>query len=136
MAEPDTPPRTSDTAGQPSRVDRQRRIDAPPGRVWRVFEHPDLRREMLGGDLDVDLEPGATGTFDDGATTRPVRIDDVDPPRRLAFEWGAGADASQVDIRLVPAEDGTDVHVTEILGGRPSSHLAVPSEPTALALAA
>lgn len=51
----------------------------------------DLRREMLGGDLDVDLAAGATGTFDDGAATRPVRIDDVDgvlgaladPTRRL-----------------------------------------------------
>lgn len=115
------------------RVDRHRRIAAPPGRVWRVLEHPDLRRTVFGGDLDVDLEPGATGTFDDGTTTRPVRIDEVDAPRRLAFGWGAGDDATQVDIRLVPAEDGTDVHVTEIRGRQVQD---TPHAPTALALAA
>lgn len=118
------------------RVDRQRHIEAPPRRVWRVLEHPDLRRRMLGGDFDVELAPGATGTFDDGATRRTVRVDEVDAPRRLAFEWGEGDDASQVDIRLVPAGDGTEVHVTEILGRRDLLPTAAAPEPTALALAA
>lgn len=118
------------------RVDRHRRIDAPPGRVWRVLEHRDLRRRMLGGDLDVELAPGATGTFDDGATQWPVRVEEVDAPRRLAFEWGEGDDASQVDIRLVPAGDGTEVHVTEVLGRHDRLPNPAPPEPTALALAA
>lgn len=125
MSEPTTP-----------RVERHRRIEAPPGRVWRVLEERELRRRMLGGDLDVDLTPGATGTFDDGATRWPVRIDRAEPPRRLAFEWGEGDAASQVDIRLVPAGDGTDVHVTETRGRHGAGSRACLSEPTALALAA
>ena len=125
MAESDAP-----------RVDRHRRIAVPPGRVWRVLEHRDLRREMLGGDMDVELEPGATGTFDDGIDRRPVRIDQVDAPRRLAFVWGEGDEAAHVDIRLVPAGDGTDVHVIEIQGGQAHPPGRVPTDPTALALAA
>lgn len=118
------------------RVDRHRHIEAPPGRVWRVLEHPDLRRRMLGGDLDVELAPGATGTFDDGTTRRPVRIDQVEAPRRLAFEWGDGDEASRVDIRLVPDGDGTEVHVTEVRGQRGLLPIGSPPTPTALALAA
>lgn len=118
------------------RVDRHRRIDAPPGRVWRVLEHRDLRRRMLGGDLDVELAPGATGTFDDGDTRWPVRVEEVDAPRRLAFEWGEGDDTSQVDIRLVPAGDATEVHVTEVFGRHDLLPNAAPPAPTALALAA
>lgn len=125
MAEPDAP-----------RAHRHRRIAAPPGRVWRVLEHRDLRRQVLGGDLDVALEPGATGTFDDGVATRPVRVDEVDAPHRLAFEWGEGDEAAHVDIRLVPAGDGTDVHVTEVLGGASPLPTGTPTDPTALALAA
>lgn len=118
------------------RVDRHRHIAAPPGRVWRVLERPDLRRRMLGGDLDVELAPGATGTFDDGTTRRPVRVDEVEAPRRLAFEWGDGDDASRVDIWLVPAGDGTEVHVTEVRGQPGLMRTGSPPDLTPLALAA
>lgn len=95
-------------------VTRDLTIAAPPSRVWEVVTDPAERRDWLGGDLDVDLEPGSEGSFTrPGEKERPVRITDVEPGRRLEWEWEDGDDASTVHIRLHPVGPGTRVIVTE-----------------------
>lgn len=99
-------------------VTRERHVASPPSRLWHVIADPDLRRSFLGGDLDVPLEAGRDGTFrpDDDRPPVPVRVREVDAPRRLAFDWGRDGDRSSVRIDLVPDGDGTRVSVTEVHG--------------------
>lgn len=114
----DTPGRPDDEAGVPAdhrlaEVVRERHVDASPARVWEVIADRGRRRDFLGGDLDVDLEPGSTGRFDGPDGTVPARVRRVRPRRHLQFDWGDGDDATSVDIHLDPSHDGTHVTIRE-----------------------
>lgn len=106
-------PETPDEEPAP-RADRERHVRARPDTVWEVLADPGQRRAVFGGDLDVDLVEDARGTWSSPEEApRPVHVRRVDPARRLVFDWGDGDEASTVDLRLVPAEGGTDVRVVE-----------------------
>jgi len=105
-------------------VEREILIAAPPGLVWPALAHADGLSAWFGADARVDLQPGGRGVFrwPDGAE-RPVVVEDVEPPRRLAFRWlpfqrTAGGDvvalpSTRVLITLDEVPGGTRVRVVE-----------------------
>lgn len=112
--EPARPVSDAPADDAPPQVEQQRHVRAAPQTVWEVLTDPDQRRQVLGGDLDVDLVEGARGTWspsDEGESS--VHVRKVDHSRRLVFDWGDGDDAATVDIRLLPVGAGTSVRVVE-----------------------
>jgi uncharacterized protein YndB with AHSA1/START domain len=111
------------------------RFDASPERVFRAWTEPDLLGWFFNPSqptpeepVEVDLRVGGTWrqrmiVDDDTAYATGGVYREVDPPRRLAFAFGAvdgwpaldpaDLDASpQVAIDLVPDGDGTQMTLT------------------------
>jgi uncharacterized protein YndB with AHSA1/START domain len=101
----------------------ERRLDAPPERVWAAWTEPDLLARWWGPDafdtpretIAVDLRPG--GRFDltmvsrhDGvAYPSEMVFGDVVAPERLAYGWDAqttGVADGEVVVTLAPADRG------------------------------
>lgn len=91
-----------------------------PEKVWRALTDPALLAEWLLPAVGLKLEPGAAFTF----KTEPVggwdgivqcRIADIDPPRRLSYDWGVGDMATVVTFTLTPTSSGT--HMTLVHSG-------------------
>lgn len=97
----------ADAASFPA-VRREVGLRADPDAVWEQLSGADALSGWLADEVDVEVRPGARGTVRDrGAPARPVRVEDVDPGRRLSLVWtDAGAEETLVDLTLVPAEDG------------------------------
>lgn len=117
-------------------VVRERHLDVAPDRVWEVIADRGTRRDFLGGDLDVELEPGSAGTFDAPDGPVPARVRRVRAGRHLQLDWGRPDDASSVDIHVDPCHDGTHVTIRERRPTSPAPRLASPaprlaSHPTA-----
>ena len=97
-------------------------LATPPERVWEFLADPERLSRWLGGDVEVDLAPGGRGTLrgPDGRERR-LRVEAVDPPRRLAFRWWPFEEpgqlrpggATRVELVLDPVPDGTRVTVRE-----------------------
>jgi uncharacterized protein YndB with AHSA1/START domain len=105
-------------------VDVQREIvvPAPVEEVWSAVTEPERLEEWFANDVELELEPGGTGTFrwDDGEERHAV-VEEVDPERRFAFTWDDG----HVEIELVEVEGGTRVLVTETAGAGWSTALSL-----------
>ena len=86
-------------------VRRERIVDAPRDQVWAALADPAELAGWLADELDVPaVEPGAEGVARDGGETRLVRVEEVDPLRRLALRWwpatGVEADGTLVELTL------------------------------------
>jgi len=70
------------------RVERKLELDASVGDVWVALTRPERLSAWIGADVELDVRPGGRGTArrGDGALRR-IRVEAVDPPRRLAFRW-------------------------------------------------
>jgi uncharacterized protein YndB with AHSA1/START domain len=84
-------------------VTRTVELDAGTDAVWEAIADPELRGQWLD---------------DDDAAARTVRVDEVDPGRRLVWTWwrpdGDDPGAATVEIAVIPRVDGgTRVVVTE-----------------------
>jgi uncharacterized protein YndB with AHSA1/START domain len=96
----------------------RRRLPGPIERVWAYLTEGELRRQWLAAG-DMELEPGASfelvwrnddlsepddkapqGTSGDHRAT--CRILEVDPPRKLRYEW---PQAGEVTFELAPEGD-------------------------------
>jgi uncharacterized protein YndB with AHSA1/START domain len=87
-------------------------LQHPPEKVWRALTDPTLLAEWLLPVVDLKLERGAAFTF----KTEPVggwdgivhcRIADIEPMRRLRYDWGVGDMATVVTFILTPTPAGT-----------------------------
>lgn len=103
-----------------------RTVDVPagPDRVWqRSVGDGSALSTWLGGEVELDLRPGGTGTLrEPGGAAKRLVVEEVSPGERLAFHWWpaeaegrtpADSGATTVDITLVPVPEGTRVTVTE-----------------------
>jgi uncharacterized protein YndB with AHSA1/START domain len=94
-------------------------LEAPAEDVWRALTDPDLLRDWLAADVDLDVRPGGGGTIaePDGLVRRAL-VDEVVPARRLSMHWwpedGSGP-ATAVRLDLEPIDGGTRLVVTETL---------------------
>ena len=93
------------TENQPSVVDsdeftvrRTINISAPVERVWAAITEAGSIARWFGQAAVLDeVAVGATGVFSfEGYGDFPVRIEELDPPRMIAYRWGAG-DANSID---------------------------------------
>jgi uncharacterized protein YndB with AHSA1/START domain len=102
------------------RITRSVDLDAPAEAVWRAMTDPDLLRDWLEGDVDLDVRPGGEGTIvEPDGTVRRALVDDVVPARRLALRWwreDGGGPASAVRLDLEELGGGRSrLVVTETL---------------------
>ena len=83
-----------------------------PEKVWRALTDPDLLKEWLLPTIGFKLERGAAFTFN----TEPVggwdgvvqcRVADVEPLRKLTYNWDVGDMATVVTFTLTPTPTGT-----------------------------
>ncbi len=117
------------TENQPSIVDsdefivrRTITIAAPVEKVWAAITEADHIARWFGQRAVLDeVAVGAGGVFSfDGYGDVPVVIEELDPPRMIAYRWG-GEDAHAVDrdhstvfrFTLEPLDDGTQLTVVE-----------------------
>jgi uncharacterized protein YndB with AHSA1/START domain len=121
----------------------RRDIDVPldAADVWPLVGAGQGWTEWLVDEADLDVEPGAEGTIVDDGERRHVHVDDVVPGERVAWTWwpaGRPADASRVELVVLPAGGRTIVRVTESRGsrGRWNMRATLLASAGALALAA
>lgn len=128
-------------------VTRTVELEAQVDDVWQAVTTAELLSGWLEGEVAVDLRPGGDGTIvePDGAVRR-VRIDEVEPARRLSLHWwpeDGSSPASTVELDLHPTPGGTRLVVTETLSAwppvraalQPGSHRARASAATSAASA-
>jgi uncharacterized protein YndB with AHSA1/START domain len=122
------------TVNQPSVVDndeftvrRTVTIAAPIEKVWAAVTEPEHISRWFGQTSGFDeLVVGSRGAFTfEGYGTIPVLIDEVDPPRAVAYRWGNESghaiDPDQVDpahstvfrFLLTAVDGGTELTVIE-----------------------
>ena len=83
-----------------------------PQKVWRALTEPELLKDWLLPAIGLKLEQGAAFTF----KTEPVagwdgvvqcRIAELEPLRKLSYDWGVGDMATVVTFTLTPTASGT-----------------------------
>ena len=118
------------TVAEMTRIDRSIEINAPPQRVWRALTNPaELGawfKVKVEGEIATGNEIWMTSMYTEGPCAGyrySVRIVEVTPPRRLAWQWQPGVPDPNVDysrepwttvtFTLEPAAGGTRVTVSE-----------------------
>jgi uncharacterized protein YndB with AHSA1/START domain len=96
-------------------VTRQVDVEVSPDELWQAITDDDERAAWWGGDTSLDLRPGGDGhATDPDGTVRRIRVDEVEPGRRLAYRWWTDDDdGSSVELLVVPRPDGSRLTVTE-----------------------
>lgn len=104
-----------DTTDSTTSVTRDLDVDVSPDELWRAIADDDERAAWWGGDTAVDLQPGGTGhATDPDGTVRRIRVDEVEPGRRLSYRWWTtDDDGSSVELVVVPQPGGSRLTVTE-----------------------
>ena len=105
------------------RVEREIELDAPPDDVWEELADPDRLGAWFGAGVDLEVEPGGTGTFSfPGGEMRRARVVDVEEGRRVSFLWWPVAPAvgrpTHVTITIEPTGAGSRVRVREAPSAR------------------
>jgi uncharacterized protein YndB with AHSA1/START domain len=110
---------------EPETLTIQRLLPGPVERVWAYLTQSDLRaRWLAAGEMELRVgapvefvwrndeltdPPGRRPEGSGGKNRLSSRITEVDPPRRLAFEWG---DSGDVVVELAPQGDGVLLTLT------------------------
>jgi uncharacterized protein YndB with AHSA1/START domain len=86
-------------------------LPAPREEVWEALTDPDRLADWFANDVDFDLRPGGGASFRwSNGEERTATVTEVDPERRLAFEWD---DEGEVEFTLDDDVDGTRLTVVE-----------------------
>ena len=79
--------------------------------VWGALTDEDRLEDWFANDVELDLRPGGGASFRwSNGETRTATVTEVDPERRLAFEWD---DEGEVAFTLSDDVDGTRLTVVE-----------------------
>ena len=79
--------------------------------VWDALTDEDRLEEWFANDVELDLRPGGGASFRwSNGEERRATVTEVDPERRLAFEWD---DEGEVELTLDDDVDGTRLTVVE-----------------------
>lgn len=86
-------------------------LPSPREEVWEALTDPERLSDWFANDVELDLRPGGGASFRwANGEERRATVTEVDPERRLAFEW---EDEGDVQFTLADAEDGTRLTVIE-----------------------
>ena len=99
------------------RVERRLVLPLAPEALWPALAEPGRLGAWLGTDVDLDVRPGGKGSVRVGGEVRRVLVEEVDPPRRLAFRWRTmdpGALSTRVELTLTAVPGGTRLDVVEV----------------------
>jgi uncharacterized protein YndB with AHSA1/START domain len=105
-------------------------LPAPREDVWEALTDPERLADWFANDVDFDLRPGGGASFRwSNGEERTATVTEVDPERRLAFEWD---DEGEVEFTLDDDVDGTRLTVVETA---PAWTTALDLQASALAVA-
>jgi len=63
-------------------------LPAPREDVWEALTEPERLEDWFANDVDLDLRPGGGASFRwSNGEERHAIVTEVEPERRLAFEW-------------------------------------------------
>ena len=107
-------------------------LPAPREEVWEALTDPERLADWFANDVDFDLRPGGGASFRwSNGEERTATVTEVDPERRLAFEWD-DEDEGEVEFTLDDDVDGTRLTVVETA---PAWTTALDLQASALAVA-
>ena len=105
-------------------------LPAPRDDVWDALTEPERLAEWFANDVELDLRPGGDASFRwSNGEERHATVTEVEPERRLAFEWD---DEGEVEFTLDDDVDGTRLTVVETA---PAWTTALDLQASALAVA-
>jgi uncharacterized protein YndB with AHSA1/START domain len=105
-------------------------LPAPREEVWEALTDPERLADWFANDVDLDLRPGGGASFRwSNGEERTATLTEVEPERRLAFEWD---DEGEVEFTLDDDVDGTRLTVVETA---PAWTTALDLQASALAVA-
>lgn len=82
----------------PDRIEREVVVDRPIEQVWRLVTDPEHLGSWFGETAVLDLRVGGEGLLTwRGHPSARLRVVSIDAPRRFAFRWVRGGDASPAD---------------------------------------
>ena len=103
-------------------VSRTIHIAAPVAKVWAAITEPEHISKWAGQQASIDaVKVGGSGTWTfEGYGTVPLVIEELDPPRSIAYRWGS-MDSLTIDpvastvfrFTLEPTDVGTQLTVVE-----------------------
>ena len=111
-------------------VTRDVELPADADEVWEALTEDERRAAWFGGDTELEVTPGGRGyVTDDDGTRRDVLVHDVEPGRRLSFDWWTDTEVpTHVEFVIVPTESGSRLTVTE-RPLVPTAHLSCSTAP-------
>jgi uncharacterized protein YndB with AHSA1/START domain len=103
----------------PTLIDRELRIAAPPETVFAYFVDPERMVRWMGTTADLEPRPGGRFHIDyNGKDVASGTYLELDPPRRVVFSWGwempgdpVPPGASTVEVTLTPDNGGTHLRL-------------------------
>ena len=88
-------------------------LPADPDEVWDALTEPERLEDWFANDVELDLRPGGGASFRwSNGEERHATFTEVDPERRLAFEWD-DEEQGEVEFTLDDDVDGTRLTVVE-----------------------
>ena len=88
-------------------------LPSPREEVWEALTKPERLEDWFANDVDLDLRPGGGASFRwSNGEERHATFTEVDPERRLAFEWD-DEEQGEVEFTLDDDVDGTRLTVVE-----------------------
>jgi uncharacterized protein YndB with AHSA1/START domain len=90
-------------------------IRKPPAEVFRAFADPSVTTKFWYTRSSGRMEAGANlqWDWDMFGASASVIVKDVEPDRRIVFDWGRDDAMCTVELRFVPWKDATYVNVVE-----------------------
>jgi uncharacterized protein YndB with AHSA1/START domain len=90
---------------------REIEVDATPADVWSALTEPAQLEEWFANEVELDPRPGGRGVFRwDNGEIRVAEVERVDEGSRIVLRFD---DDGIVDLRVLPAEEGSVVQVRE-----------------------
>jgi len=102
----------TETAANLRTVTVEREIGYPPEKIWRALTTPHLLQEWLM-QTDFVAEADREFTFRGDWGSVECRVLEIDPPKSLAYSWGAMGLESVVTWTLTPTAGGTHLRLDQ-----------------------
>ena len=104
-------------------------LPAPRDEVWEALTEPERLEDWFANDVELDLRPGGGASFRwSNGEERHATVTEVDPERRLAFEWDDEGDGR------VHARRRRRRHAADVVESSPAWSTALELQASALAL--
>jgi len=97
-------------------VVREVELESDAERAWRAITEESELSEWIGGEVEIELEPGGEITVSGDDGDRSGFVESVDEGWSLSFWWSEeGQESSRVELEVIdqPAHEGCVVRVTE-----------------------